>query len=41
MLSKACLFNIARDRTEDGRDAERGAVIKHKYERSSQKVRKC
>ena len=41
MVPKACLFNIARDRTEDGRDAERGAVIKDKYERSSQKVRKC
>ena len=32
------MFKMARDRTEDGRDVERGAVIKGG---SSQKVRKC
>ena len=35
------IFKMARDRTDDGRDIKRGAVIKDNNERLSQKVRKC
>ena len=30
---KKIIFKMARDRTEDGRDVKRGAVIKDNYER--------
>ena len=35
------IFKMARDRTDDGRDVKRGAVIKDNNGSSSQKVRKC
>ena len=38
---KKMIFKMARDRTEDGRDVKRGAVIKKTTGGSSQKVRKC
>ena len=38
---KKMIFKMARDRTEDGRDVKRGAVIKDNNGRLMQKVRKC
>ena len=35
------IFKMARYRTEDGRDARRGVVIKDNNGRLIQKVRKC